>query len=753
MKKNKKENLETFNEKINTVYYTEEMEKSYIDYAMSVIVSRAVPDVRDGLKPVQRRILYAMKELGLSPNSAYKKSARIVGDAMGKYHPHGDSSIYEALVNMSKDWNYNAPLIDGHGNFGSIEGDGAAAMRYTEAKLAKFADDLYMQDLDKDIIDFVSNFDDSEKEPSVLPVRIPSLLINGTEGIAVGMATHIPSHNFNEVLDAVIAYMDNNKITIEELMQYIKGPDFATGGVISNKSDLLDIYKTGTGKIRVRGKIAIETDKKTGKHNIIISEIPCTMVGAIDKFMETVANLYREKKLPDLVDIKNNSDKDGIRIVIELKKNADVENILGILYKKAKLEDTFGVSMLAISNGQPLVLNLKEIIKEFVEFQVSLYERKYSYLLTKEEKKKEIKEGLIKACDCIDLIIEILRGSKNLKDAKDCLMTGNTSNIQLKNTNSRKEAEQLCFSEVQADAILDMKLQRLIGLELEALKKEFETSEKNIKRYKELLGSKIKMKHLIKNDIKNINNTYIYPRKTKIIDADQIVIKEVKIEEQKVTALIDRFGYIKIIDFNVYQKQKEILDSEYKTVIQISNMDKLCLFTDKGVMHSIKIADLPIQKPKDKGAPLETISNLTTNENILMISSQSEIINKYICFGTSDGMVKLVNGAEFEVNKRTVDSTKLADNDKLIFVKCVNDEEQMLTASTNGYFLRFPLSDISVFKKASRGVRAMKLNEDDKIAIYEIGNTKSSISYNDKEINFDRVKLSKRDGKPTKIRI
>ena len=399
--------------------YSELMQKSYIDYAMSVIIARALPDVRDGLKPVQRRTLYDMHELGIRYDKPYRKSARIVGDTMGKYHPHGDSSIYDAMVVLAQDFKKSMPLIDGHGNFGSIEGDGAAAMRYTEARLQKITQEAYLADLDKNVVDFIPNYDETEKEPEVLPVKVPNLLINGAEGIAVGMATSIPPHNFGEVVDGVIAYMKNPDITTAEMMQYIKGPDFPTGGIVANQDDLAAIYETGQGKIKIRGKIEIEKGK-AGKDKLVITEIPYTMIGAnIGKFLNDVYSLVESKATTDIVDITNQSSKEGIRIVLELKKGADVEALKNLLYKKTKLEDTFGVNMLAVANGRPETLGLVPIIRHHVNFQYEIATRKYTTILNKELDNKEIKEGLIKACDIIDLIIEILRGSKNLKMAKD----------------------------------------------------------------------------------------------------------------------------------------------------------------------------------------------------------------------------------------------------------------------------------------------------------------------------------------------
>ncbi|MBP5282940.1 MAG: DNA topoisomerase, partial [Lachnospiraceae bacterium] len=425
------------NDRIIKTEYSEEMQKSYIDYAMSVIIARALPDARDGLKPVQRRTLYDMHELGIRYDRPYRKSARIVGDTMGKYHPHGDSSIYEALVVMSQDFKKGLALIDGHGNFGNIEGDGAAAMRYTEARLQKITQEAFLADLDKDVVDFIPNFDETEKEPSVLPVKIPNLLVNGSEGIAVGMATSIPPHNLAEVIDATKAYMQNEAITVKELMRYVKGPDFPTGGIVINKDELLNIYETGAGKIKLRGKVEYEK-AKGGKTNVVITEIPYTMIGAnIAKFLSDVAALSETKKTQDIVDISNQSSKEGIRIVIELRKDADVDNFVNLLYKKTRLEDTFGVNMLAIADGRPETMSLKQIIKANVDFQFQIATRKYTNLLAKELEKKEIQEGLIKACNVIDLIIEILRGSKDRAMAKACLVEGKIDGIKFKSKESK----------------------------------------------------------------------------------------------------------------------------------------------------------------------------------------------------------------------------------------------------------------------------------------------------------------------------
>ena len=467
--------------------FSEEMKNSFRDYAISVILSRALPDVRDGLKPVQRRILYSMIELGLEPNKPHRKSARIVGDTMGKYHPHGDSSIYEALVRMTEEYSLSIPLVDGHGNFGSIDGDGAAAMRYTEARLSHGAMTM-LDHLDKDLVEFIPNFDNSEKEPSVLPAMIPNLLINGTTGIAVGMATNIPPHNPSEVIDGVIAYMNNPAISIPELMEYIPGPDFPTGGSIINQEDILRIYETGEGKLKVRAKTEIESSDY-GRKNIVITEIPYTVAGNKTKLVESLLSLMKDKVFDEIYDVRDESSKEGIRIVVEVKKDRDIDNLLNGLYKKTAMEDTYSVNLLAVLDQQPIVFNLKRLIKEFISFQEVLYTREYEHMLDKAKKRLEIVDGLIRATDVIDLIIEILRGSTSIKQAKGCLISGDTTDIKFKTKTSEKQASTLKFSERQADAILAMPLSKLIGLEILKLHEESDSLQESIRGYELVLST------------------------------------------------------------------------------------------------------------------------------------------------------------------------------------------------------------------------------------------------------------------------
>ena len=735
--------------------YSDLMKKSYIDYAMSVIIARALPDVRDGLKPVQRRTLYDMYELGIRYDRPYRKCARIVGDTMGKYHPHGDSSIYEALVVMAQDFKKGQVLVDGHGNFGSIEGDGAAAMRYTEARLTKFTQEVCLADLDKNVIDFGPNFDETGKEPLVLPMRVPNLLVNGAEGIAVGMATSIPTHNLGEVIDAVKAYMKNDAVSTRQLMKYIKGPDFPTGGIVVNKDDLLNIYETGQGKIKIRGRVEVE-ELKGGKKQLVITEIPYTMIGTgIGKFLNDVAGLVESKKTTDIVDISNQSSKEGIRIVLELKRGADVENLKNMLYKKTRLEDTFGVNMLAVADGRPETLSLKKIIEHHVDFQFELATRKYTTLLEKEKEKSEVQEGLIKACDVIDLIIEILRGSKSVKDARACLVNGVTDNITFKSSISKKMAALLRFTERQATAILEMRLYRLIGLEIEALRREHEETLKNIARYEDILNNYDSMAGVIMEDLDRFKKEYGRKRRTSIENAAEAVFEEKKIEEQEVIFLMDRFGYAKTVDVSVYERNKEAADSENRYVVHCMNTGKLCVFTDAGRMHQVRVQDLPYGRFREKGTPIDNVSNYSSSEEqIITVCDAEQMRFAKLIFATAQGMIKKVDGTEFQVSKRTIAATKLQEGDSLIAVKVVNDSQNVVLQTKNGYFLRFHATEVPEKKKAAVGVRGIRLQKKDELEnvyLFEEG-TETKVSYGEKEVTLNRLKLAKRDGMGTKTR-
>ena len=747
---------EEMNDQIIRTDYAEIMQKSYIDYAMSVIISRALPDVRDGLKPVQRRTLYDMYELGIRYDRPYRKCARIVGDTMGKYHPHGDSSIYEALVVMAQEFKKGQALVDGHGNFGSIEGDGAAAMRYTEARLQKLTQEVYLADLDKNVVDFVPNFDETEREPEVLPVKIPNLLINGADGIAVGMATSIPPHNLGEVIDAVKAYMKNNEITTKGLMRYLKGPDFPTGGIVVNQDELQKIYETGSGKIRLRGKVEVEK-AKGGRLHLVITEIPYTMIGAnIGKFLNDVAALVESRKTTDIVDISNQSSKEGIRIVLKLRKDTDVDNLINMLYKKTRLEDTFGVNMLAVADGRPETLSLKQIIEHHVEFQFEIANRKYRTLLNKELEKKEVQEGLMKAVDVIDLIIEILRGSKNQQQVKECLTRGVTEGIRFKTKASEKAASRLRFTERQATAILEMRLYRLIGLEMEALIGEHEATLANIARYEDLLNHYDSMAGAIMKELDAVKKEFGRKRRTALENAQEAVYEEKKIEEMQVWFLMDRFGYVKTIDKTVYERNKESILGENKYVFSCMNTDRICIFTDTGKMHSVKVLDIPLMKFRDKGTPVDNLSNYNSQEEqILYVAGMEELKKSTLLFATEKAMLKQVPGEEFDVSKRTIMATKLADGDRLLFVGAADAMEYVVLQSKDGYFLRFLKQEVPAKKKGAVGVRGMRLGEGDVLehAYLLEGHVDYTVEYREKKVTLNRLRLAKRDTRGTKTRL
>ena len=742
-------------EQIIRTEYSDVMKKSYIDYAMSVIISRALPDVRDGLKPVQRRTLYDMYELGIRYDRPYRKCARIVGDTMGKYHPHGDSSIYEALVVMAQDFKKGMVMVDGHGNFGSIEGDGAAAMRYTEARLAKVTQEAFLADLDKDIVNFVPNFDETEKEPEVLPVRFPNLLVNGAEGIAVGMATSIPTHNLGEVIDGVKAYMKNNAITTKQLMKYVKGPDFPTGGIVVNQDDLAEIYETGNGKIKIRGKVKVE-DQKGGRKRLVITEIPYTMIGAgIGKFLNDVCSLVETKKTSDIVDISNQSSKEGIRIVIDLKKDADVDKLINMLYKKTKLEDTFGVNMLAVADGKPETMGLRKIIEYHVDFQFEITTRKYRTLLSKEQEKREVQEGLIKACDVIDLIIEILRESRSVKDAKACLMYGITDEIRFRSKTSEKMAKLLSFTERQATAILEMRLYRLIGLEIEALQKEHKETVRKIERYEKILNDYDEMSAVIIEDLNRLKKEYGVKRRTLLENAEEAVYEEKKIEEQEVVCLIDRFGYARTVDPSVYERNQEAADLESRYIITCMNTGKLCLFTAEGRMHQIKVLELPHGNFRSKGLPVDNISNYdSTAEHIVTVISETDLEGEMLIFVTKDGLIKRVDGSEFLVSKRTTAATKLQEGDEVRQILRMNGQDFIVLQTKSGYFLKFMVGDVSEKKKGALGIRGIRLQKQDCVEnayVFAEGN-ETKVSYKEKEISLNRLKTGKRDTQGIKQR-
>lgn len=749
-------------ENIIQLDFSEEMKTSYRDYAMSVIVARALPDVRDGLKPVQRRILYAMKELGLSPDKPHRKSARIVGDTMGKYHPHGDSSIYDALVHMTEDYSLNAPLVDGHGNFGSIDGDGAAAMRYTEARLSK-PGMMLLDNLDKGLVDFLPNFDDSEKEPAVLPATLPNLLINGTTGIAVGMATNIPPHNPTEVIDAVIAYMDRPGISIDKLMDYIPAPDFPTGGIIINASDMRDIYEKGEGKIRLRARTEIEKGD-AGRTNIVITEIPYTISGNKLKLVESLAALAKDKVFDEIYDVRDESSKEGIRIVVEVKKGRDIDNLLNGLYKKSQMEDTYGVNLLAIrptenGTGQPKVFNLKSLIEEFVLFQEDLYTREYQFLLEKAKKRLEIVEGLMKATDVIDLIIEILRGSSSVKQAKTCLIEGITEGIKFKSKASEKEAATLSFTENQADAILAMQLSKLIGLEILKLHEENDTLIANIAEYEKVLSDSKELYKVIKGRLREFKKIFHSPRRTSLMDTvAKAYVEKVVIEDLYVC--FDRFGYTKAIDAAAFGRASEETKKDFSFVLKIKNTDKLCIFTDKGNMHQVKMEKVPRCKMKDKGTLIHSLCKMENDEEGLLYVSFEELFESILLFVTKNGYIKLVSGAEFETGRQMIAATKLDADDEVVGVTMLSASDvltgtkKVILLTKDGLSLGFPLGEVSELKKTSRGVKGITLEKEDTVAFATVVHPAAeTFEYEGKTLNARRVRNRKRAAKGQKANL
>ena len=694
--------------------YSDVMKKSYIDYAMSVIIARALPDVRDGLKPVQRRTLYDMHELGIRYDKPYRKCARIVGDTMGKYHPHGDSSIYDALVVMAQEFKKGMILVDGHGNFGSIEGDGAAAMRYTEARLAKITQEAYLADLDKDIVDFMPNFDETEKEPVVLPVRIPNLLVNGAEGIAVGMATSIPTHNLGEVVDGVKAYMKNEEITTRQLMKYIKGPDFPTGGIVVNKDDLPEIYETGTGKIKIRGKVEVE-DMKGGKKRLVITEIPYPMLGAnIGKFLNDVANLVETKKTSDIVDISNQSSKEGIRIVIEVKRDADVDNLINMLYKKTRLEDTFGVNMLALVNNEPVVMNLLQMLQYYLKHQEEVVTRRTKYDLNKAEERAHILKGLLIALDNIDEVIKIIRGSESAALAKERLI------------------ERFGLDDVQAQAIIDMRLRALTGLEREKLETEYAELQKKIAEYKAILADKNLLLGVIKKEILLIRDKYGDERRTSIgFDEFDISMEDLIPVENTVIAM-SHLGYIKRMTIDNFKNQHrggkgikgmQTIEEDYiENLFMATTHHYLMFFTNLGKVYRMKAYEIPEASRTSRGTAIINLLQLLPDEKISAVISIKEFEeDKYLFMATKDGTVKKTPILEYaNIRKTGLQAITLRDGNELIEVKVTDNNRDIFLVTKRGQCIRFNEKDVRTTGRTSIGVRGMKIDEGDEVVAMQM---------------------------------
>ncbi len=684
---------------------------------------------------------------------------------MGKYHPHGDSSIYEGLVNLAQNWKLPIPLVDPHGNFGDVSGSGAAAMRYTEARISKYTEEACMKDLKFCKEDFIPNFDGTEMEPTYLPFQVPNLLVSGSMGIAVGMATNIPTHNLGEVIDGTIAYLENPDITTEELLDIIKGPDFATGGIINtSRENLLSIYETGLGRLRVRGKVEIR-DIGHGRKSICVTELPFTMINGTEKFLNTVADLVRNRELPQVVDIADRGDKDGECLAIDVKKGTtdeEIENIINILYKKAGLEDTYGVNINCINNRKPEVMGLRKILKLYTDFKTDIYNKKYTKLLAEQQDVKEIKEGLLEAVDVIDLIIEILRGSKTIAMAKKCLMTGETEGIKFRFKGSEMDAKELRFTEKQTDAILAMRLSKLIGLEIEALKKELAEAERLIKKYTKLLGSKAEMRRQMIADMEELKK-FAKPRMTVIEDLGEIKVKKAEEKPVEISVLLDRFYYLKCIDRNIYDKNAEQIQKDYRFSVNTMTDDRLIAFTDKGFAYVIKISDLVKKQAKkqtggkgssifgklsDKGIQIFEFCEMEADENVIFIDALSCIIKSNLLFVTDNGRAKRTEGAQFDVTRKKVAAVKVGDVP--VMVKPAEENDFVAARSDKGFFVRVKVGDISIQGKGAGGVKLIKLADDDKLTEAEVGaTTDASIG----EVSFSRIKLCKPGNKGTKLRV
>ena len=697
-------------DKIHEVDLKKTMESSYIDYAMSVIAARALPDVRDGMKPVQRRILYAMSELGNYPDKPHRKCARIVGDTMGKYHPHGDSSIYGALVNMAQDWSMRCILVDGHGNFGSVDGDGAAAMRYTEARLSKISMEM-LADINKDTVDFIPNFDETEKEPTVLPSRFPNLLVNGTTGIAVGMATNIPPHNLGEIIAAVVKMIDNRieedrETDIDELLPIVKGPDFPTGGVILGTRGIEESYRTGRGKIRVRGVTDIET-MPNGKSRIIITELPYLVNKA--KLIEKIAELVKDKKIDGITDLRDESDREGMRVVVELRRDVNANIILNQLYKHTQLQDTFGVIMLALVNNEPKVMSIVEILGQYLKHQEEVVTRRTKFDLNKAEERAHILEGLLIALDNIDEVIKIIRGSKTVAEAKQQLI------------------EKFSLTDAQAQAIVDMRLRALTGLEREKLEEEYAELQKKIAEFKAILADEKLLLGVIKKEILIISDKYNDERRTKIgFDEFDITMEDLVPKENTVIAMTS-LGYIKRMTVDNFKSQHRggkgikgmatIEDDYIEDLLMTMSHDYIMFFTDKGRVYRLKAYEIPEAGRTSRGIAIINLLQLTPGEKIsaiIPIKEYDEQRNLFMV--TKKGIVKKTNIMEYvNIRKNGLIAINLRDDDELIEVKSTDADTHIFLVTKNGICIRFKETDVRCTGRSSMGVKGMNLSDDDEI--------------------------------------
>jgi len=695
---------------IINVNIEDEMKKSYLDYAMSVIVSRALPDVRDGLKPVHRRILYAMNELGVTYDKPYRKSARIVGDVLGKYHPHGDSSVYDAMVRLAQDFNTRYLLIDGHGNFGSIDGDSPAAMRYTEVRMTKLASEM-IRDINKDTIEFRPNFDDTLKEPVTLPSRFPNLLVNGSSGIAVGMATNIPPHNLREVIDGIIKLIDDPSISIEELMKTIKGPDFPTGALIMGKEGIKSAYKTGRGKITLRAVANIE-EASRGKMRIVVTELPYQVNKA--RLIEKIAELVRDKKIEGISDLRDESDREGMRIVIELKRDANANVVLNNLYKQTQLQTTFGIIMLALVDDEPKILSLKKMLKHYIDYQKEIIIRRTRYDLNKAEERAHIVEGLKIAIDNIDEVINIIRSSKEESTAKERLI------------------ERFGLSEKQAQAILDMRLRRLTGLEREKLEEEYEALIKEINRLKEILGSERLVLEIIKSELLEIKEKFGDDRRTKIMPAPDDIDIEDMIEEEDVIITLTHSGYIKRIPESTYKTQKRggkgitgLTTKENDFVENLfitSTHDNILFFTNKGKAYMLKAYDIPEGKRQSKGTAIVNLLNLSKDESISAVIPIKEYDpESNLVFVTKNGIIKKTKMDAFKnIRKNGLIAISLKEGDELIQVKKTDGNKEIILVTSMGMAIRFNEEDVREMGRNATGVKAIKLRENDVVVAMDL---------------------------------
>ncbi|HSQ90130.1 DNA gyrase subunit A [Romboutsia sp.] len=693
------------NNRILPIEIADEMKKSYIDYAMSVIAGRALPDVRDGLKPVHRRILYSMSELNLTPDKPYRKSARIVGDVLGKYHPHGDSAVYLAMVRMAQDFSTRGLLVDGHGNFGSVDGDSPAAMRYTEARMSKLSLEL-LRDIDKETVDYTPNFDESLKEPTVLPARYPNLLVNGSNGIAVGMATSIPPHNLGEVIDATIHLIDNEDCTIEDLTQFIKGPDFPTSAIIMGKENIADAYRTGRGKVKVRAKAYIEELAK-GRQQIIITEIPYQVNKA--KLVERIAELVKEKRLEGISDLRDESNRNGMRIVIELKRDANANIVLNNLYKHSQMEDTFSIIMLALVNGQPKVLNLKQMLYHYVQHQKDVVTRRTKFELNKAEARAHILEGLKIALDNIDAVIRLIRGSKTGQEAKIGLI------------------EQFKLTDVQAQAILDMRLQRLTGLERDKIEAEYEELIKKINRLKEILANERLLLNVIKEEMSIIKENYADERRTEITHAEGEIDMRDLISDEEIAITLTHFGYIKRLPADTYKSQKRggrgisaltTREEDFvRHLVSTTTHSRLLFFTNKGRVFRLNAYDIPEGKRQAKGTAIVNLLQLGPDEKIAtLIPIDGTDENKYLLLATKNGIVKKTKREEFKnINKSGLIAIGLREDDELIDVKLTDGNKDVLLVTKGGMSIRFDENDIRHMGRTAMGVKGISLSKDDKV--------------------------------------